>query len=475
MGDYLMPVDYQFSKGIDLPNWVWMKQHPVTMLVSNAIKYDGTRYIYVIQATTFYRFDTWTNAWQNLATPTSGGAGEDMVYDSVRNVVIIIHGLNALTWQVFNLNTTAVTIAGVVCQPWVFTTMTPVLPTGAGTGASLTRTGNYDEGDLVASGIAGATGQTTTNVNASTNLFHAQIVGLQLRVTSGAQSGQARLISAVVGSKDVTLDTSLPGALASTDTFVIERPGGTATAGTTITLTSPRTMIVNKYTNWDVEILSGTGAGQRRRIASNTTTVLTLATAVTGNPRTGAFATAPDATSVFRIIPSTDFIYYQNGVSGFYKLDIVASPASTWTTLATTPATLGAGATGDFSRFVAPGHIYFLRAVGTSTIYTYDIALNTFATQVHYPAPLETFTTGASMCILPAKNKLIVLKDASQRVLALDLATGLWETMGNHPFAAGAALEGKRIEIVTTADGATFLYLLRAGGQEWFRIALEWL
>lgn len=470
-----MPVNYNFKKGIDIPNWTWLQQYPPALLVSHSIKYDGFRYIYVIQATTFYRYDTWTNGWQNLATPTTGGAGEDMVYDSIRNVLIIIHGLALTSWQVFNLNRTAVTIAGVVCQPWVFTTMTPVLPLAAATGASLTRTGEYVEGDVVLSGVAAATGQTTTNVKANSEVFHTQMVGLQLRVTSGTYSGTARIISAVVDPDDITV-AALPGALATGDTFVIERPGGTATASSATTLTdTAATYITNKYANWDVEILSGTGAGQRRRIVGNTATVITLATAVTGNPRTGAWSINPSTDSVYRIVPSTDFIYYQSGGTGLYRLDIVASPAAVWGTLTAAPATLGAGASGDYSRFIAPGHIYFLRAVATTTIYAYDIGLNSWATQVHYPGALETFTTGASMVLHPAKNKLIVYKDLSQRVIALDLATGLWEVIGNHPYIAGTAVEGKRIELVTTADGATFLFLLRAGGAEWFRTALEWM
>lgn len=470
-----MAIDYQFKKGIDLPAWTWLMQYPVSALVSNAIKYDGVRYLYVVHSTTFYRYDTWTNGWQNLATPTTGGAGQDMVYDAVRNVVIFIHGLALTSWQVFNLNTTAVVIAGVTCQPWVLTTMTPVLPVAAATGSSLTLPRDYTEGTYQATGTAAATGNTTTNVAATANIFHLQMIGLEVRVTSGAQAGLRRQITARPDTNDITI-AALPGALASGDTFVIERPGGTATAGATTTLTDTgKAWTVNKYSNWDVEVLSGTGAGQRRRIASNTATVLTLAAAVTGNARTGPFSVAPDATSVYRIIPSTDFLYYQIGnATTFYKLDLVANPAAVWTLLTAAPAVTGAGSASDFSRFVAPGHIYLLRAVATNTVYVYDIGLNTWATIAHFGSPLETFTTGASMVLHPTANKLIVYKDLSQRVLALDLSTGLWEVIGNHPYIAGTGVEGKRIEYVDTADGAAFLYLLRTGGQEFFRVPLEW-
>lgn len=472
-----MPVDYQFKKGIDLPQWVWLQQHPVSSTVSCAMKYDGSRYIYVAQSTTLYRYDTWTNGWQNIQAPTTGGAGQDMIYDSVRNVLILIHGLSLTSWQVFNLNTTAVVIANVTCQPWVWTTMTPILPAAAATGSSLTRHGEWSEGENVLSATAGATGQTTTNIAANADVFNAYMVGLQVRVTSGANTGTTRNISARPNASNITLDTAMAGVLAAGDTFVIERPGGTATGGTTTTLTDTnRAWITNKYTNWDVEIISGTGAGQRRRIASNTATALTLAAAVTGNPRTGPFTTAPATNSVYRIVPSTDFIFYQvGGATAFWRLDIVASPAGAWTAMTAAPATTGAGASADFSRLVAPGHIFLVRAVATTTVYVYDIGLNTWSTLTHFPPPLETLTTGASNILIPSKNKLAIYKDLSQRVAAIDLATGLWETMGNHPYIAGTAVEGKRVEYVVTPDGVEWLYLLRAGGQEWWRVALEWL
>lgn len=68
---------------------------------------------------------------------------------------------------------------------------------------------------------------------------------------------------------------------------------GTATAGGASTLTdSSKTWIVNDYVLNYVDILTGTGAGQRRRIVSNTSTQLTVLT---------PWATQPDATSTYQI------------------------------------------------------------------------------------------------------------------------------------------------------------------------------
>jgi hypothetical protein len=86
-----------------------------------------------------------------------------------------------------------------------------------------------------------------------------------------------------------------------------------------------------------------------------------------------------------------------------------------------------------------------------------------------------TFNTGASAVLLPTHNKLVVYNDSSQRIIALDLATRLWETVSNHPYIAGTAIEGKRLEFVKSEDGVLWLYLLRPGGQEFWRLPLEWL
>lgn len=68
---------------------------------------------------------------------------------------------------------------------------------------------------------------------------------------------------------------------------------GIATAGGSTTLTdSTKAWTTNQFTDADVTIISGTGAGQIRNIASNTAAILTLATAWTTNP---------DSTSVYSI------------------------------------------------------------------------------------------------------------------------------------------------------------------------------
>lgn len=91
---------------------------------------------------------------------------------------------------------------------------------------------------------------------------------------------------------DRTLTTAAGKSSTATGTST-QYDSGTATAGGASTLTdSAKAFTTNVHANRALYIVSGTGAGQARRIASNTGTVITVGTAWTTNP---------DATSVYRI------------------------------------------------------------------------------------------------------------------------------------------------------------------------------
>lgn len=483
-----MAVTYNFKKGVDLPAWHWLAPSPVTSQPGTSCAYDGSRYIYwVIQSgsatavgtTQLYRYDTWSNGWQFIVNLTNGFTGIDLEYDSVRNVLYIINGNASTIWQVFNLNRTAVTIANQSIGAWSLGTPALVLPATATVGSSLTAPDETSIPAQIDAGIADSAGNTTTNVRATdaTGTFGSGMIGLQLRVSSGTQNNQKVIITAVTDKNNLTVAPALPGALAGGDTFVIELPADIATGGTTTTLTdSTAAWPTNQYANSDVIITGGTGVGQRRRITSNTATVLTLAAAVTGNARTGPFATAPDATSTFKLVPSSDFLYYQpGGTTGLYRLDITQTTGTAWSALlAAVPATTGGGSNTFYPYAYGPFHIFAFRANGSSTIYQYSIGTNAWSTVTTY-AGGEAFTTGATAAAVHGRRKLVIQKEGSTRVYIIDLLTGVLEPAGTLPYAAPAATDGKRIKFVKSPDGAEYFYVLRAGGQEFFRVPVEWL
>jgi hypothetical protein len=435
----------------------------------------------LVSTTTLYRYDTWSNGWQYMATCTSGNYGIDIEYDAVHNVLFITNGCILTSWQVFNLNTTAVTIANITCNPWVLTAMTALLPVACSYGASLTMPSDLDLPAQIDSGVATGTGNTTTVVNATsdTGSFMAGMVGLQLRVTSGAQLGSKRTISAVTDRDTISVSPVLAGALADTDTFVIECVEDVVTAATTTTLTdASSSWITNQYADHDVFIVSGTGAGQRRRIASNTATVLTLAAAVTGNARTGVFTVTPTpASSTYKIVPSNDFLYYNSGAgsTALYRIDVAQTTGSAWSAnLGAAPGAIGPGSNTFHPGSMAPGYIMAIRGAVTAGIYLFNIGTKAWTTLPTF-AGAETFTTGSAICIMHGKRKVFVQKEGQSRCYAIDMLTGVLEPAGVLPYASPGLYDGKRARFIRTPDGVEWIYLLRAGGQEFYRVPVEWL
>lgn len=145
-------------------------------------------------------------------------------------------------------------------------------------------------------------GSTTTLVDASLGVDRAkwktdQWVNYWVYIYSGTGEGQIRQITANTG--DTLTWTAAGTAPTSTSRYMIVGfDAGTATSGATSTLTdSTKSWATNRWANYAVRILAGTGAGQIRPIASNTSTDLTIV---------GAWATNPDNTSVYAIQGDAD-------------------------------------------------------------------------------------------------------------------------------------------------------------------------
>lgn len=487
-----MGVNYGFKKGIDTPTWQWLNFYPLAAsLPGSSNCYDGKRYMYwaiqsgtasvgVASTSQLWRFCTWTNGWQFLTAITSGNNGMDVEYDPTRNCLYIIAGAALTSWQVFNLNSTAITVANVNCLPWAVTLITSVLPVGAGVGASITLPTDKDVIPQIDNGIADSTGNTTTTIKATdaSGTFALGMIGLQLRVTSGTLNNARVVITAVTDKNNLTVSPALASPLAAGVTFVIEPVEDTVNSATASTLVdSTAAWVPNTYANMDVLITFGTGMGQRRRIASNTATTLTLSAAVAGNPNTGNFTTIPGVGTVFKIVPSSDFLYYQPGASttSFYKLDLSQTGTTpSWTSLAAAPATIGGGANTFFPGSYSPYGIMAIRGNATASIYQYNIGLNTWSTYTTFWGQ-ETVTTGASVAMMHGTRKLFIQKEGQARCYTHDLLTGMLEPAGIMPYANPIAYDGKRARYVVSPDGVQWVYLLRAGGQEFYRMPVEWL
>ncbi|MEK6443661.1 hypothetical protein [Pseudonocardia sp. T1-2H] len=490
MGDQLMAVNYRFAQGVDLPSWHWLSEFPAGASnpgTSNV--YDGNRYIYwavqygtttagTASTTQLWRYCTWTNGWQFLAGLTAGNQGIDLEFDPVRNVVWLTIGAALTEWRYFNLNSTSLTLCGLTTGAFTLSSaIATVLPATATVGASLALINDLELVSTFDSGAAAAGSTTTSIVSANApGTFLASIVGLQIRFTSGALAGQKRIITSVTSPTVLGVTRAFGGAPAAADTWVIEVPSDTAAAGsTTTTLVTTGGLPAGVFANADVVITGGTGSGQRRRIGSHDATTLTLAGAVAGNPRTGAWTTTPDATSTYQIVPSSDFLYFLvgNNSTAVWKIDVMATTLA-WTAVAALPGTANGGANFMHPASSAPFRLVALRGNGTANIYFYDPGNNSWSTPTVLAAS-ETFTTGASSALMPGRRKMFIQKEGSPRCYILDLVTGALDGAGFMPYASPAGYDGHRARYVKSASGVEWLYLLRAGGQEFYRLPVEWL
>lgn len=262
--------------------------------------------------------------------------------------------------------------------------------------------------------------------------------------------------------------TNLPATIG-TDSKLVSTPSyigaeyvsfatGTATAGGTTTLTlGTANWTTNQWANAQVRIVSGTGAGQIRTIASNTATVLTVS---------AAWATNPDATSVFSIEGNDDFIYYLGSAAvGIVRYSITAN---TWTVLTPGVARGAAPGAGMSAHWVwdvnDPAwtnvnaiqngrYIYSFRGGASAVLDRYDIALNTWNNAIAYAPNAETVTTGTKYVY--SRNWLYFQRDATGRWLRFNFATSELDGWSFMPYTQGAAVVGDTAFDATYIDGST--------------------
>lgn len=166
-------------------------------------------------------------------------------------------------------------------------------------------------------GSANGTSTTTAlqdlnSAGTSTPWNPGQWVGYYVFIFSGTSRGQLRKITA--STVNTLTWTSALGTApdATSQYFIIGYTAGTATSGSTTTLTdTTATWPVNAWANYKVRILAGTGIGQTGIIVSNTATVLTFAFPLN---------TAPDVTSVYAITTDGDKVFMHTSGSAAFPI-----------------------------------------------------------------------------------------------------------------------------------------------------------
>lgn len=225
---------------------------------------------------------------------------------------------------------------------------------------------------------------------------------------------------------------------------------GTATAGGASTLTNtPKAWTVNQWTNYEIRITAGTGIGQYRTIASNTSNVLTVSV---------AWTTIPDATSQYEIQSNSDYLYFLgNNAVTMYRYSI---SANTWTVMAPTTARawapsiwMGAVAIGkswetawaDETNIQDWRYIYSFRGGGTGALDRFDIAGGTAGAGAWFAviyAGTEVISTWGS-CF--AMGRYIYIRLSTHRFFKYSVRWNYIEPLTTNLFPDGGAIIGNKI------------------------------
>lgn len=272
-------------------------------------------------------------------------------------------------------------------------------------------------------------GSTTTLIDTTKSWIPGKWASYRIRIVAGTGLGSEYVITS---NSATTLTYSAQGFTPDTTTkYIIMDTFGTATGGSTTTLIdTTKGWAVNQWAGKRVRMTSGTGASQELAITSNTSNTLTFAT-----------ATAPSTDTTYTILGAMN---RGTGI-GLYHL---------W------------GTTNDKGKYLLSS-----RGGATTQFDRFNINRQIWDSTFTVSPQSETLTTG-TMYAYDGANRVYFQKDATGRIYYLDLLTMRIENAGQIPFGMSTALLGNRMEIVTTADGLKYLYLLRHSATEFWRTLL---
>lgn len=272
----------------------------------------------------------------------------------------------------------------------------------------------------------------------------------------------------------ITATFATDGRLRTTAGYYANLATGTATSATATTLVnSAKSWTSSQWINSQVRITGGTGAGQVRAITANTGTTLTVAT----------WTVTPDATSTYTIEGDDNALYLAgNNAVALFKYSI---SGNTWSTLspgAARSAAPGAGMSLNWVRSVSDSqwtdesaikngrYFYSFRGAASNALDIYDIAANTWTSNVVYQRQQETFTTGSAHELVG--DYIYSVKDATGRMFRFDVAKQTLDPFTTLTYPQGAATVGDKLFDASYTDGGTtirWVYLIRNTGTEMFR------
>ncbi len=202
----------------------------------------------------------------------------------------------------------------------------------------------------------------------------------------------------------------------------------TAGSGTTIQDNNKRWK-VNQWAGKRVIVTSGTGYQQETTISSNTVNTITFAS-----------ITSPDISSTYTILG---------------KPAMGAGISIAWNFGTTDLANRG-------KLLVLP------RGGASHTFDVYDLGTNRSRYGMFIFGHGETLTTG-TMYAYDGQDRFYFQRDATGRIFYYDIVKNRIDGFGFIPYGMSTAVLGSRMEIIQTAEGLKYLYIMRHTGTEMWR------
>jgi hypothetical protein len=333
---------------------------------------------------------------------------------------------------------------------------------------------------VLANGTA-SSGSTTTIVDTSKAWTVDAYANRWVMIVDGTGEGQMVKITSNTATT-LTFPAITTGADATSVYQITDgKPGyaiGVATSGSTTTVVnSGKAWTSNQWTNYQVRILSGTGAGQIRNISSNTGTTLTIPAGAT-----------IDTTSVYIIESNEDNIYLLgNNAVTMYKYVI---STNAWSVMSPTVARGAAPSTGMCADWIGISenstwasetviqdgrYIYSMRGGAGALIDRFDIAGGTAGagawTAVTYIGT-ETFTTGSSA--FQSGEWLYIRKDATNRFFKYSVVKNVMFPFNTNTYTDGVAVLGQKIWVksLDSTENVRWVYSLQNTGTALHRIMI---
>lgn len=462
---------------LDRPMWEQLTFAPVTGTAGTCNCDDNRRFIYTYFQTSataaqFWRYDTWADCWQQLATP----ATQTGTVGSVRYVESVGGAFGGTTygsvWLLIGNGTTAYFYKyDIATNTWATMSITNV-PATIATDHSFTypepqlnnNEGGYHSGVLRTITTTGAiaVGATTIAVSALTE---------QLASGTRLRFGSFNIVTtadAAAGATMLSVQALPQGINAGT---LIETPRGGLVQVRTTTAAGQTTLPIHPL---------------RRGLASGSTFIVERYVVLTATAAATATSLTVSAVN-YTIESSATALYYGNmymvgnNATVMYRYNVGTNAWATTSANSGTPAlpavtgTVGGGCAIKWLPSYALNKLYVVRGNGTSNIYLYDLAANTFSTDSYHPVT-ETFTTGSTNTARSIGGKgysIIRSKETTGRIFEFDPSLSrMLPKMHQWLYPFGTLVQGDRAACMRSPDEVEFYYLLLHSSTGFVRCAL---